>query len=74
MRNLPLWLIRDIQNFIKLKDPQKFLWQDMTYFEIIHDYQIQTNLMGNQDEVGFKSLEEQYSHILDLYESNQDVK
>ena len=38
MMKLPLYLIRDIQNFIKLKDIQKFLWQDMSYFEVIHEY------------------------------------
>jgi len=35
---LPIYLIRDIENFLKVKDIQKFLWLDMSYFEIDLDY------------------------------------
>lgn len=37
---LPIYLVRDIENFLKLKDIEKFLWLDMRYFEIEHDYTI----------------------------------
>lgn len=35
---LPIYLVRDIENFLKVKDIQKFLWLDMSYFEIDLDY------------------------------------
>ena len=35
---LPIYLVRDIENFLKVKDIQKFLWLDMSYFEIDIDY------------------------------------
>ena len=35
---LPIYLIRDIENFLKLKNIEKFLWLDMSYFEVEHDY------------------------------------
>lgn len=35
---LPIYLIRDIENFLKVKDIQKFLWLDMAYFEQVVDY------------------------------------
>ena len=30
---LPIYLVRDVSNFLKTKDIQKFLWVDMAYFE-----------------------------------------
>jgi hypothetical protein len=36
---LPVYLIRDIENFLKLKNVDKFLWLDMRYFELEHDYE-----------------------------------
>lgn len=30
---LPIYLIKDIENFVKEKNVNKFLWLDMTYFE-----------------------------------------
>ena len=35
---LPIYLVRDIENFLKVKDIQKFLWLEMSYFEIDIDY------------------------------------
>ena len=37
---LPVYLVRDIENFLKLKNIEKFLWLDMKYFEVEHDYTI----------------------------------
>ena len=41
LTQLPIYLIRDISNFLKVKDIQKFLWVDMVYFEQIYDYTIE---------------------------------
>jgi hypothetical protein len=38
LSSLPIYLIRDISNFLKTKDIQKFLWVDMAYFDEILDY------------------------------------
>ena len=37
---LPVYLVRDIENFLKLKNNEKFIWLDMRYFELEHDYSI----------------------------------
>lgn len=42
MMTLPLYLVRDLMNFIKLPTSEKFLWLDMTYFELIHEYEPST--------------------------------
>lgn len=39
MAALPLYLVRDLMNFIKLPTCEKFLWLDMTYFEVVHEYE-----------------------------------
>ena len=46
---LPIYLIRDIENFLKVKDIQKFLWLDMSYFEIDLDY---SKFNGDGDDLG----------------------
>ena len=38
MLSLPIYLIRVIENFLKVKDIKKFLWLDMAYFEQVVDY------------------------------------
>ena len=37
--SLPVFLIRDIENFLKVKEPRKYLMTDMSYFEKEIDYE-----------------------------------
>lgn len=36
---LPIYLVKDIENFLKERDIQKFLWLDMKHFEEDVDYE-----------------------------------
>jgi len=36
---LPIYLVKDLENFIKLRDTNKFLWLDMDYFILQLEYQ-----------------------------------
>lgn len=36
---LPIYLVKDLENFLKLRDTNKFLWLDMDYFILQLEYQ-----------------------------------
>ena len=65
MLSMPLYLIRDITNFIKLPTTEKFLWLDMSYFDSIHEYDA-VNVFKDEDiSAGF--CKEQFSKLTNMY-------
>ena len=71
---LPIYLIKDIENFVKEKNVNKFLWLDMTYFEKEINYaslQISNNV--NLENCLTKSkCEEKYSKIINMFHDYQE--
>ena len=66
---LPIYLIRDIENFLKVRDIQKFLWLDMAYFEQIHDYTIEDEIAKEMRENALtrSNCLKKFSEISNLY-------
>jgi hypothetical protein len=67
-------LIKDIENFVKEKNVNKFLWLDMTYFEKDIDYsKYQVFNNENQEKCLTKSkCEEKYSKIVNMFHDYQE--
>ena len=67
--SLPIYLIRDIANFLKLRNTQKYLWLDMSYFDVVHDYtetQVQMPPEGTDIDENYCMVK--FSEITNLYQ------
>lgn len=70
MLSMPLYLVRDIANFIKLPTTEKFLWLDMAYFDCIHEYDA-VNVFRDE-EISAAFCKEQFSQLTNMYMDYQD--
>ena len=70
---LPIYLLKDLENFIKEKYIQKFLWLDMSHFEHGIDYSQWLNSVKTDEEALSKEIcVEQFSLLSNMYQDFVD--
>jgi hypothetical protein len=70
---LPIYLLKDLENFIKEKYIHKFLWLDMSHFEHGIDYSQWLNSVKTDEEALSKEMcIEQFSLLSNMYQDFVD--
>lgn len=66
LQGLPVYLIRDLENFIKLEDIEKFIWFDM---RAIEEAAYEQNCKSEQkrEVISSEFCYEKYSNIIELF-------
>mmetsp|Transcript_37533 Transcript_37533/g.57508 ORF Transcript_37533/g.57508 Transcript_37533/m.57508 type:complete len:140 (-) Transcript_37533:1494-1913(-) len=67
---LPIYLLRDIENFLKVKEPKKFLMLDMEYFEKEIDYEAFLKSQADieiENELSQVNCKSTFDQIKDIY-------
>ena len=75
LMSLPVYLIRDIENFLKTRDIHKFIWLDMHFFEheMVKEKEEPT-LTRSFCLATFTKLSNMYQNFLDKGKSDEQLK